>query len=429
MTRWKVALVCDWFLPRIGGLELLVRDLARALNQRGHEAHIICSTRGPAAAAMPETEGLTVHRLDVPLLPLTQTVFNRQSVDALERVLLRERYDLVHAHTVLSPLAHAATFLAHKHGLPSLLTEHSVLRGAPISLFRALRMFAGFAEWPTLLTAVSGYVADDLRRIFGRQEVHVLLNATNLDDWLGAAQNNAAVRDVPDAAQVAATEPAKPQRVTTVMRFTKRKRPVDLVRMIPMLQARLPKELWPRFTLVGDGPEMPRVRREVARLQVGEWVELPGFQPRASVREILGRSSVFVMPCYKEAMSIAAVEARAMGLPVVARKPNGVAEVIEHGTHGFLAADDPEFIEYLARLLSDPALHRRMSHAAQKGLERFTWEHSIRRHLELYELARSRVADRGAASKKAPRPAPITEPQGEHKPPAHTTPPSNWGAL
>lgn len=417
MTRWKVALVCDWFLPRIGGLELLVRDLARALNQRGHEAHIICSTRGPAASAMPETEGLTIHRLDVPLLPLTQTVFNRQSVVALERVLLRERYDLIHAHTVLSPLAHAATFLANKHGLPSLLTEHSVLRGAPISLFRALRMFAGFAEWPTLLTAVSGYVAEDLRRIFGRQEVHVLLNATNLDDWLGAA---------PIAE---ASEPPKPPRVTTVMRFTKRKRPVDVVRMIPQLQARLPRELWPRFTLVGDGPEMPRVQREVARLRVGEWVELVGFQARPRVREILGRSSVFVMPCYKEAMSIAAVEARAMGLPVVARKPNGVAEVIEHGTHGFLAADDHEFIEYLARLLSDPVLHRRMSAAARAGLSRFTWEHSIRRHLELYELARSRVADRGSATETSPRLEPVREPPGEQPPPAHTTPPSNWGAL
>ena len=153
------------------------------------------------------------------------------------------------------------------------------------------------------------------------------------------------------------------------------------------------------------------------------------FQARPRVREILGRSSVFVMPCYKEAMSIAAVEARAMGLPVVARKPNGVAEVIEHGTHGFLAADDHEFIGYLARLLSDPALHRRMSQAARAGLERFTWEHSIRRHLELYELARSRVADRGASAMKAPRRELVCEPPGEQPPPAHPTPPSNWGAL
>lgn len=416
MRRWKVALVCDWFLPRIGGLELLVRDLARALNQRGHEAHIICSTRGPSAASTVETQDLIVHRLDVPLLPLTQTVFNRQAVDALEKVLFRERYDLIHAHTVLSPLAHAATFLAHKHGLPSLLTEHSVLRGAPISLFRALRLVSSFAQWPTLLTAVSGYVADDLRRVFGRKDVHVLLNATNLDDWLGA-----------DAQAAAPRREGAPPRITSVMRFTKRKRPTDLVRMLPALQAQLPRECWPQLTLVGDGPEMPHVVREVERLGLKPWVELLGFQPRPRVREILGASSVFAMPCYKEAMSIAAVEARAMGLPVVARKPNGVAEVIEHGKHGFLAANDDEFVDGLARLLRDPTLRQRMSDEARRGLERFTWEHSIRRHLELYELARERTHEQRGAS--GPLNMRRTEPPVPVPADGRTAQTSTWGAL
>lgn len=388
MTRWKVALVCDWFLPRIGGLELLVRDLARALNQRGHEAHIICSTREPPNGTDSlELQGLTVHRLQAPLLPQTQTVFSRHAVTELERLLLRERYDLIHAHTILSPLAHAATFLAHRHRLPSLLTEHSVLRGASMALLRALAKISGFASWPTLLTAVSRYVAEDLRQLSGR-EAHVLHNATDLTEWYAAGAGRA-------------ESPAETQHVATVMRFTRRKRPVDIVRMIPQLQRHLPHELWPRFTLVGDGPEMPRVRREIERLGVSPWVELPGFLPRPRIREILARAAVFVMPCRKEAMSIASVEARAMGLPVLARRPNGVSDVIEHGVHGFLAASDEEFVGCLAQLLSDAGLRQRMSEETRRGLERFSWDHSIRRHIELYELARERVHGAGRGSSGA----------------------------
>lgn len=388
MTRWKVALVCDWFLPRIGGLELLVRDLARALNQRGHEAHIICSTRDQQPGTdSPDPQGLTVHRLQAPLLRQTQTVFSRQAVTELERLLLHERYDLIHAHTVLSPLAHAATFLAHRHRLPSLLTEHSVLRGASMVLFQALERITGFASWPTLLTAVSSYVAEDLRRLSGG-EVHVLHNATDLTEWRAVGTGCAGSSE-------------KPPHVATVMRFTRRKRPVDIVRMIPQLQRRLPHELWPRFTLVGDGPEMPRVRREIERLGVSPWVDLPGFLPRPRVREILARASVFVMPCRKEAMSIASVEARAMGLPVIARRPNGVSDVIEHGVHGFLAASDEEFVGYLAQLLSDAGLRQRMSEETRRGLDRFSWDHAIRRHIELYELARERVHGAGSGSRTA----------------------------
>jgi glycosyltransferase involved in cell wall biosynthesis len=57
----KVALVCDWYVPRLGGIETQLADLADALRARGHEAHVITATPGPT---LPH-----VHRLGVPLVP------------------------------------------------------------------------------------------------------------------------------------------------------------------------------------------------------------------------------------------------------------------------------------------------------------------------------------------------------------------------
>src|SRR6185312_10612379 len=263
---YKVAIVSDWYLPRIGGLELHLRDLARELNARGHEAHVITATPGPD-----ELDGVKVHRLDVPLMPGLDTIRSRKALVPLEALFRREQYDIIHAHTALSPLAIGATRVAKKLGLPSVMTEHSVLRGRGQALLSALHKIWGWADWPDVLTAVSHYVAKEMREVSGRRDVYVLPNGINPRDW--KPHNPPAPGE------------KLPMRVTTVMRFTKRKNPCSVIRAIPKINALLPAHIRPLFTLVGDGPERARVEREVKRLGVEAQVELTGFQPRHEIRK------------------------------------------------------------------------------------------------------------------------------------------------
>jgi glycosyltransferase involved in cell wall biosynthesis len=365
---YKIAIVSDWYLPRIGGLELHLRDLARELNLRGHTAHIITATPGPD-----ELDGIRVHRLDVPLMPGLDTIRSRKALKPLEALFVREQYDIVHAHTALSPLAIGATCVAKKLGIPSVMTEHSVLRGAGLALLKTLHKIWGWADWPDVLTAVSHYVAKDMRDVSGRKDVYVLPNGINPRDW----------------------KPKKPPgprewvplRVTTVMRFTKRKKPHEVVRAIPKINALLPDGVRPIFTLVGDGPERARVEREVKRLGVGDQVELTGFKPRHEIREILARSSLFILPTSKEALSIATLEARCCGLPVVAMNHGGVGDLIQHGREGFLANTRQEFIEHIAAVVRDERLRRKMSEATKSSLEWFAWDSVIGQHMHVYRLA------------------------------------------
>jgi len=365
---YKIAIVSDWYLPRIGGLELHLRDLARELNARGHEAHVITATPGPD-----ELDGVKVHRLDVPLMPGLDTIRSRRALRPLEALFTREQYDIVHAHTALSPLAIGATCVAKKLGIPSVMTEHSVLRGAGLALLSTLHKIWGWADWPDVLTAVSHYVAKDMRDVSGRKDVYVLPNGINPRDWRP--------HNPPRAGE------KLPLRVTTVMRFTKRKRPHDVVRAIPKINALLPAGVRPLFTLVGDGPERARVEREVKRLGVGEQVELTGFRPRHEIREILARSSLFILPTSKEALSIATLEARSCGLPVVAMNHGGVGDLIKNGREGYLANTREEFIARIAEVVADERLRRRMSEATKRSLEWFAWDSVIGQHMHVYRLA------------------------------------------
>ena len=365
---YKIAIVSDWYLPRIGGLELHLRDLARELNARGHEAHVITATPGPD-----ELDGVKVHRLDVPLMPGLATIRSRKALRPLEALFTREQYDIVHAHTALSPLAIGATCVAKKLGIPSVMTEHSVLRGAGLKLLSTLHKIWGWADWPDVLTAVSHYVAKDMRDVSGRKDVYVLPNGINPRDW--KPHNPPGPREW------------VPLRVTTVMRFTKRKSPHEVVRAIPKINALLPDGVRPLFTLVGDGPERARVEREVQRLGVENQVELTGFKPRHEIREILARSSLFILPTSKEALSIATLEARCCGLPVVAMNHGGVGDLIKNGREGFLANTREEFIARIADVMADDALRTRMSAATKRSLDWFAWDSVIAQHMHVYRLA------------------------------------------
>lgn len=372
----RIALVSDWYAPRIGGLELQMRDLARELTARGHAVRVFTATAGE-----PFVDGIPVERLAVgPLLPKWKITWRRRMLPMLESKLAVGDFDVVHCHSAFSPLAQGAAFVAGKLGLPSVLTEHSVLRGMGGVLLGAAEKVWGWSRWPDVISAVSSYLANEMRAVSGR-EVEILPNGVRPDDW-----------------RLPREEPEQP-RVVSVMRLFKRKRPIDLVRAIPRVYDRLPAGVRPVFTLVGDGPERPRVEREAERLGVRRHLELLGWQPREEVKKVLARSSVFVLPTSKEALSIATLEALSAGLPAVAMNHGGVGDIVHHGREGFLAESFDELVEHVVQLCADRELRLRMSANTRRAVTRFSWDHVIARHVELYERARAlRVAQRSVAA-------------------------------
>ena len=311
MKRLKVAIVSDTFLPQVGGLEVHMHDLAEELTRRGHEAHVICAEpRDTVSTVFP------VHRLPVKRLPFVHRIGQPESFRVLQRHLQEGRYDIVHGtafffrrwRTLLRTLPAS-------WGIPSVFTLHSVLLGPAGVLLRMANRRFGWASWPTILTGVSQFVTRELSAVSGRDDVQVLLNAVRMESW-------------------STEQPRSGKRVVSVLRMTPRKRPLDVIRMVPNVLAQLPRHAWPKFTLIGDGPLRSDVEKEIRKLGIADHVELTGLLSRDAIRNMLYRSSVFALPSYLEALPIAVIEARAAGLPVVARTPQRRLRIIEHGRHG-----------------------------------------------------------------------------------------------
>jgi glycosyltransferase involved in cell wall biosynthesis len=141
-----------------------------------------------------------------------------------------------------------------------------------------------------------------------------------------------------------------------------------------------------RLTLVGEGPERSALESRVSRLGLGDAIKLPGSV--AEPGSILRGADLFVLPSREEGMSIALLEAMALGIPLVASAIPGNLKLVDEGIHGRLARpDDPAD---LARAIN--AQWSDLANAVRMGLEargRVQEHYSIsavaRAHLDLFE--------------------------------------------
>jgi glycosyltransferase involved in cell wall biosynthesis len=123
------------------------------------------------------------------------------------------------------------------------------------------------------------------------------------------------------------------------------------------------------FLLAGDGPEEQMLREKASALGIVNRVTFSGYV--ADTRLVYLAADVLLMPSRYEGLPMTLLEAMAMGLPVVASKLDGIAEVIGDGAEGFLVPSDDAalFVERTAVLLADAELSSRISKNARAKIE------------------------------------------------------------
>jgi glycosyltransferase involved in cell wall biosynthesis len=165
--------------------------------------------------------------------------------------------------------------------------------------------------------------------------------------------------DVPD--QVAPLLASRPT-IGTVARLESIKGLPFLLQAAGALQRRYPDL---RIELAGSGSCEPRLRLLASRLGLAESISFLGW--RQDVDALHRSWQVFVQPSIYEGFGLAALEAMASGLPVVASATGGLPELVEDGVTGFLVpvGDVDTLTNRLGRLLEDEELRVRMGQAAR----------------------------------------------------------------
>ncbi len=145
-----------------------------------------------------------------------------------------------------------------------------------------------------------------------------------------------------------------------------------------------------KLLLVGDGPDRTATERLSRELGVFEDVRFLGKQE--PIEEILSIADVFIMPSGSETFGLAALEAMACGVPVVASNIGGLPELITDGETGFLCPlDDVScFADRIRSLLDDESMHDNMGRAAREvAADRFDVNRIIPMYEEYYERVKA----------------------------------------
>ncbi len=174
-------------------------------------------------------------------------------------------------------------------------------------------------------------------------------------------------------------------------RLQKRKRARWLVKAFAAAVAHLPPDA-ARLTVVGDGDEMAAIAAIIRRAGMEDRTVLAGRETREAIRDRLHRADVFLLASRLEAFGIAALEARAAGLPVVTMAQSGARDFLRDGEDAILAADDRELTDAIRRLVEDPSLRGRLVAAAALPPAGVDWRDVAPLYEAEYQAARAAVA-------------------------------------
>jgi glycosyltransferase involved in cell wall biosynthesis/ribosomal protein S18 acetylase RimI-like enzyme len=348
-------------------LNVLLLGQLRALRDAGYEV-IGISAAGPWVGTL-EAEGIR----HVPWPHATRSwdpMADARAFAELVGILRRERVDLVHTHNpkpgimgrIGGRLAGVPCVVNTVHGLYATRTDPLAKRAAVLSAEWLASRFSDLELYQSeedLSWALKSHVARPDR-------THLLGNGTDLvrfDPGRVSPEQRAAIRrdlSIPDSCLV----------VGTIGRLVLEKGYREF-----FAAARAIRESRPdvRFIAVGDidthkADAVPVTDIEDAR----DHVLVTGW--REDIPELLAAMDVFVLASWREGLPRSAIEAAAMGKPLVVTDIRGCREVVRDGLEGFLVPprDAPRLAGAIERLVSDPPLRQRMGAAARaRAIERF----------------------------------------------------------
>jgi glycosyltransferase involved in cell wall biosynthesis len=173
------------------------------------------------------------------------------------------------------------------------------------------------------------------------------------------------------------------------MRLVPKKRPLVLPRVLvaarAAARAAAPATTSVRLVVAGAGSSREALERAAARCGVADALTCVGWQPRAALRALYRDADAFVLPTRRESFGIAALEARAAGLPVLGMAGTGLADFVRDGAEGVLCADDAALGRAAARLATDAPWRAALgARSAACVPHAFDWSAVLARHEAAY---------------------------------------------
>ncbi len=365
------------------GSDKILLYLAEGVNKLGGQAVVMLPDTGPLTQEL-ERRGIEFHAL--PMLKVTRARFSfkgllelarekRLALPAYDRVLRGRKVDLVHSNTIA---VLGGALWARRHRIPHLWHVHEIIEHPWI----AARIF------PLLLRFFADHVACNSRATYQwlisaqtglQKKMSVIWNGVHAPSWIDESR----IQELHSKFRPGGSRLA----IGLVGRINRWKGHGLLLDAVDILHGKGVKD----FSVVFIGSPPPGqenfeldLRQRIARSPMRDHILVQGFS--SDIWPVYAALNIVCVPSTEsEPFGLVAVEAMAMGKPVVVARFGGLTEIVADGATGrtFNPRDANALAAVLETLLCDDAMRARLGHA---GKERFSAEFSVDRMIERFGL-------------------------------------------
>jgi len=311
--------------PTFGGSGVVATELGKALARKGHHVHFITYSQPVRLGRF--QENIFYHEVAVSDYPLFEfqpyeTTLASKMVD----VVKHEKLDILHVHYAIphASSAYMAKQILATEGIhiPFITTLHGTditLVGRDPSFIPVVTFCINQSDAVT--TVSESLKRDTLEHFKITRSIDVIPNFIVSDDVLPTPNQETRRHYAPDSEAI----------LCHVSNFRKVKRVEDVIRIFEKVNAQSPS----RLLMVGDGPERYGCEQLSRDLKLCDRIFFLG--KLRDTRQVLELSDVFLLPSENESFGLAALEAMAVGVPVISSNTGGIPEVNTHGFSGFLS--------------------------------------------------------------------------------------------
>ncbi|ASJ03243.1 glycosyl transferase [Thermococcus profundus] len=365
----KIALVSDWYYPKIGGVATHMHQLAIYLKKRGHDVSIVTNDLNTGKEEELEELGIGLVKIPGIVSPVLGINITYGLKSNLELGEFLGDFEVVHAHHAFTPLSLKAVKAGRALGKATLLTTHSISFSHESSLWDALGLtfplFSHYLKYPHEIIAVSK-AAKAFIEHFTDSPVRVIPNGVD-DEFFRPISEK-------EKEMVKEELGINGDVVLYVSRMSPRKGPHVLLNAFQNIAR---EEDDATLVMVGSGEMLPFLKARAKFLNIEDRVRFMGYVPNELLPKLYASADVFVLPSTTaEAFGIVILEAMASAVPVVTTTVGGIPEVVGESGSGILVPPGDEFAlaEAILKLLHDKELAGKFGEAGRKAVEnRYSW--------------------------------------------------------
>ncbi|WP_456321333.1 glycosyltransferase family 4 protein [Palaeococcus sp. (in: euryarchaeotes)] len=377
----RIALVSDWYYPKVGGVASHMHNLALKLRESGNEVAIVTNYWTTGKEQELEEKGIELIKIPGMISPLLEInlSFGINSSEELFEYL--KDFDVIHSHHAFTPLSLKAAKAGRKMKKATLLTTHSISFAHESKLWKALGLsfpiFSHYLKFPHRIIAVSNASKSFIEH-FTDTPIRVIPNGVD-DKKFHPKWNKERIKE---------EYGVEGDVVLYVSRMSYRKGPHILLNAFSRLKEGT-------LVMVGSGDILPFLKAQAKFLGIEERVKFMGYVPSDELPKMFGMADIFVLPSVTaEAFGIVILEAMASGVPVISTDVGGIPEIVGGSRGGLLIppSNEDALKEAMEKLLTDEKLREELGENGRKAVEkRYSWDVVARNVEETYECVLSQL--------------------------------------